>query len=193
MGGSQGYSWGDGRGQEEKRGSWGTRGPNSGGGVFKADSSRVSGRGSNTWQESQNVAKPLRRSNVADGGWRKIDGVEHPRAHSDSQQWEHGGPQEYRYSGPDSPTGGSPAVGVGVGAAVVSTKASTMHNPVDPEELARIQAKKDAYRRDLETQVIEAASVRAKKIRSWSIVVKGLTALETTQSNFQPYQFPRSS
>lgn len=35
----------------------------------------------------------------------------------------------------------------------VSTRASTMHNPVDHEELERIKAKKDAYRRDLEAQV----------------------------------------
>ncbi|CAM9966762.1 unnamed protein product, partial [Hapterophycus canaliculatus] len=41
------------------------------------------------------------------------------------------------------------------GVEVVSTKASTMHNPIDPEELARIQAKKDSYRRDLEAQMAE--------------------------------------
>lgn len=32
-------------------------------------------------------------------------------------------------------------------------RASTMHNPVDVGELAKIKAKKDAYRRDLEAQV----------------------------------------
>lgn len=74
------------------------------------------------------------------------------RDHFD-QQWERRGQQEYRYSGPGAPPGEVPVAGVGVG--VVSTKASTMHNPVDPEELARIQAKKDSYRRDLETQVTE--------------------------------------
>lgn len=36
---------------------------------------------------------------------------------------------------------------------VGATRASTMHNPIDVEELARIRSKKDAYRRDLEAQV----------------------------------------
>lgn len=35
----------------------------------------------------------------------------------------------------------------------LSTRTSTMHNPIDSEELMRIKAKKDAYRRDLEAQV----------------------------------------
>lgn len=119
-------------------------------------------------------------SNAAGGGWRETDRSEYPRVHHGGQQWEHGGPQEYRPSGPEVSPGGAPAVEVGVG--VVSTKASTMHNPVDPEELARIQAKKDAYRRDLETQVTEGASVKPKKRSGWSGVVKEKKTfpLETT-------------
>lgn len=36
---------------------------------------------------------------------------------------------------------------------VGANRASMMHNPVDAEEFARVKAKKDAYRRDLEAQV----------------------------------------
>lgn len=67
--------------------------------------------------------------------------------------------EEYGYAGSlGAPGGAVPlhrAVPVAATAANtgVSRRASSMHNPVDHEELARIQAKKDAYRRDLEAQV----------------------------------------
>ena len=47
----------------------------------------------------------------------------------------------------------APIAAAAVAKAGVSTRASTMHNPVDHEELEKIKAKKDAYRRDLEAQV----------------------------------------
>lgn len=82
--------------------------------------------------------------------------------------WRGGGGGEYRGSQLEHPAGGGqgrgyeysePANGPGgasqrtVPATGGSTRASFMHNPVDPEELARAKAKKDAYRRDLEAQV----------------------------------------
>lgn len=181
--GSQDYGWGDERGMGEKRGSWGTNGPSLARG-FEAATSRISDRGSNTWQGGQSVAVNS-RTNV-DGGWRKTDGGGYPRVHRDGQPWEHGGPPEYRHLGPEVPPGGAPAVGVGVGAGVVCTKASTMHNPVDPEELARIQAKKNAYRRDLETQVIEAASAKAENRRVASSGAK-LISFRNYAVNFLPH------
>eukprot|EP00752_Nemacystus_decipiens_P012874 g11397.t2 len=107
-------------------------------------------------------------SGAVGGGWREEDGGDYSsgRNHND-QQWERRGEHEYRYSGPGAPPGGVPTAGLGVGAragagagagvgvGVVSTKASNMHNPVDSEELAKIQAKKDSYRRDLEAQMAE--------------------------------------
>ncbi len=81
------------------------------------------------------------------------DGGDHTRIPYPGQRWEHGGQREYRHTRPGVPPGGGSVVGGGGVGGVVSTKASTMHNPVDPEELARIKAKKDSYRRDLETQV----------------------------------------
>lgn len=166
VGGSQDYRWSDGRGMGEQKGSWGAIGPSSARG-FEAASSIISDRGSNTWQGGQNMAINS-RSNI-DGGWRRTDGGGHPRVRRDGQPREHGDPQEYRHLGPEVPP---------------CTKASTMHNPVDPEELARIQAKKDAYRRDLETQVIEAASARSEKRRGWSGVVRNYSHLETTHTIF---------
>lgn len=156
---SQGHGWGDGHGQVEQRGNWGMGGPKSGGREFLSAGTRASGRDRNTWQKSHNLAEPS-RSYAADGGWRKKNVDLYPRVHHDGQPLEHGGLQEYRRLGPVAPPGGAPGVGVGVGigARVVSTKASTMHNPVEPEELARLQAKKDAYRKDLETQVIDRGS-----------------------------------
>ncbi|CAM9788995.1 unnamed protein product, partial [Ectocarpus sp. 13 AM-2016] len=59
------------------------------------------------------------------------------------------------------PPGGAPAVAGGVG--IRSTKASKMHNPVDAEELARIQAKKESYRRDLEAQMAEHTKLQDQR------------------------------
>lgn len=61
--------------------------------------------------------------------------------------------QEYGHSGTiGAPRGISPRM-MPAAPVQVSTRASMMHNPVDSEELERIKAKKDAYRKDLEAQV----------------------------------------
>lgn len=107
-------------------------------------------------QEHRTPTKPS-GGGVVDGAWREGGGGDYTSRNHFDQQAERRGQQEYRNSGPGPPPSDVPvaAVGVGVGVGVVSTKASTMHNPVDPEELAKIQAKKDSYRRDLEAQVTE--------------------------------------
>ncbi|CAB1112942.1 unnamed protein product [Ectocarpus sp. CCAP 1310/34] len=69
--------------------------------------------------------------------------------------------QDHWYFGPRDPPSGAPAVGGGVG--VRSTKASKMHNPVDPVELAKIQAKKESYRRDLEAQMAERTKLQNQR------------------------------
>lgn len=123
---------------------------------------------------------------VARGGWPGGGGGEYSSSRNQfDQQWEARGQQEYRYSGPGAQPGGSPVAvdgaGGGVGVAVVSTKASTMHNPVDPGEMAKIQAKKDSYRRDLEAQVSESDEEIAKTITTltssqWSISFESIPA-----------------
>ena len=75
--------------------------------------------------------------------------------------------QEYGYTRSVGAPGGAVVLHHTVPAAAaanagVSTRASTMHNPVDHEELARIRAKKDAYRRDLGAQVCN------EKVRLWA-------------------------
>ena len=106
-----------------------------------------------TMQESRSMDG----GSVVAGAWPGDDGGDSARLTHPGQRWEHRGQQEYRYSQPGNPPCGSPVVG---GGGVVSTKASTMHNPVDPEELARIKAKKDSYRRDLEIQVTTTGKKR---------------------------------
>lgn len=127
----------DGERREER---WGTSGPYAeGGGGYPGNRSRLPEfRGKNARQESWDITNP----SVGGGYNRDV---------RPGPIWDHREQQEHRYSGPRGHSGGAQAGGGGVG--VRSTKASTMHNPVDPEELARIQAKKESYRRDLEAQV----------------------------------------
>lgn len=131
----------------ERRGErWGTSGPypERGGGYPSSRSRLPEFGGKNTRQESWDITNP----SVGGGYNRDV----HPGPIRDHREQ-----QDRRYFGPRGPPGGAPAVGGGVG--VRSTKASTMHNPVDPEELARIQAKKESYRRDLEAQVKKRVSL----------------------------------
>lgn len=140
---------------EERRGqSWGTRGP------LTAGRSGYPGRAPEHWsyarQEGANAPRyPAREA--SDGVWRGGGRGSDDRGTRTGPPREHCGQQQYRHSGPGGPPGGAPTVGN----ELVSTKASTMHNPVDLGELARIQAKKDSYRRDLEAQVIGISSARA--------------------------------
>ena len=119
------------------------------------------------WGIARQEHRPLTKALVggADGrAWREGDGRDYSNSsrNQSDQQWERRVQQQHRYSGLGDPPGGGPVAGVGAGAGMVSTKASNMHNPVDPEELAKIQAKKDSYRRDLEAQVTESGIGRAR-------------------------------
>ncbi|CAM9375784.1 unnamed protein product [Ectocarpus fasciculatus] len=129
---------------------WGTSGsyPERGGGYPGNRSRLPEFRGNNARQESWDITNPA-------------VGREYNRDVHPGPIWDHREQQEHRYSGPRGPPSGAPAVGGGGG--VRSTKASTMHNPVDPDELARIQAKKESYRRDLEAQMAEHTKLQDQR------------------------------
>lgn len=94
------------------------------------------------------------RQRGGDGGhweWRPEEKAE---MHRDLRREELPGGHRHGYSGSTGFPGEGRSNGLGVGPVGKGfTRASTMHNPVDLEELASIKAKKDAYRRDLEEQV----------------------------------------
>ncbi|CBJ26598.1 expressed unknown protein [Ectocarpus siliculosus] len=130
----------------ERRGErWGTSGPYpERGGGYPGNRTRLPEFGGKSWD----ITNP----SVGGGHDRNV----HPGPIRDHREQ-----QDRRYFGPRGPPGGAPAAGGGVG--VRSTKASTMHNPVDPEELARIQAKKESYRRDLEAQMAEHTKLQDQR------------------------------
>ncbi|CAM9579501.1 unnamed protein product [Ectocarpus sp. 4 AP-2014] len=135
----------------ERRGErWGTSGsyPERGGGYPVNRSILPEFGGKNARQESLETTNP----SVGHGYIRDVH-LGPIRDHREQQ--------DHWYFGPRGPPGGAPAVGGGVG--VCSTKASKMHNPVDPEELTRIQAKKESYRRDLEAQMAEHTKLQDQR------------------------------